>query len=106
MTFWSLVFMASTAFAALGFVVVAVLWLRKLRETISTALGETAGQQLRSSQILHDKITHLQTQQMLHKDRLEDLTAANNQLRKELGQLAGRVNTEDKKANSSPRHLH
>ena len=91
MTQWAIAFIASTAFAAVGFVVVAIMWLKKLRETLSLALGETAGQQLRSSQRIGETIAQLQRQQQLTDQRLQTLAETSLRLRQELDQLAGKV---------------
>lgn len=98
MTIWPIIFIASTSFAAIGFVVVAVLWLKKLRTTISTALGETAGQQLRSSQNLHDRLENMQKQFQLYEDRLQTLTTANIHMRHELTKLASKDKTAEHEA--------
>lgn len=80
--------MASTTFAAIGFVAVAVLWLKKLRDTVSTALGETAGQQLRSNQRITETLTKLQQQQDHYEQKLQVLGEVNARLRKDIRQLA------------------
>ena len=96
MTEWAIAFIASTALAAIGFVVVAVLWLKKLRDTLSLALGETAGQQIRSSQRISETISALQRRQQLSEQRLQTLTEANIRMRQELNELAGKVELTDR----------
>jgi len=91
MTEWAIAFIISTGLAAAGFVVVAVLWLKKLRETLGLALGETAGHQVRSAQRLSETIATLQRQQHLSDQRLQTLTEANIRMRQELNELAGKV---------------
>jgi len=91
MTEWAIAFIASTGLAAAGFVVVAVMWLKKLRETLALTLGETAGQQIRTAQRLSETIATLQRQQTLYQQRLQTLTDANIHMRQELNDLAGKV---------------
>ncbi len=88
---WPIVFMISTGLAAAGFVVVAVLWLKKLRETLATALGETANQHIKSTQRLGEAITRLQRHQQTQDERLQILAEANLRLRQELNEMAGRL---------------
>jgi len=91
MSIWALTFVASTALAALGFVVVAIVWLKKLRETLSVMLGETAGQQVRTAQRFGETIARMQQQQQLYEQRLQTLTEANLRMRQDLNHLAGKV---------------
>ncbi|MFY9287705.1 MAG: hypothetical protein WAO98_04305 [Alphaproteobacteria bacterium] len=81
---WILIFAAVTAFSATGFVVVAVLWLRKLRETVGTALTEAANQQVRTAQRLGDAIAQVQKQQHNYDQQLQNLAQAGLRLRQEL----------------------
>ncbi|HAX92058.1 MAG TPA: hypothetical protein DCY07_07625 [Rhodospirillaceae bacterium] len=91
MSLWGLVFVISTGLAAMGFVVVAVLWLKKLRETLATTLGETAGQQIRTAQRLGDSLSHLQRQQQNQEQRLQDLMELNDRMRREINVLTSRL---------------
>jgi hypothetical protein len=88
---WILAFAAVTAFSATGFVVVAVLWLRKLRETVSTALAESASQQVRTAQRLGDALAQVQKQQRGYEQQLHLLSQANSQLRQGLVSVATRL---------------
>lgn len=97
MTIWAIAFIASTALAAIGFVVVAVLWLKKLRETLALALGETAGQQIRTAQRLSESLAHIQRQQSLYEQRIQSLTDAHMQLQREIGYLADKVESNELK---------
>lgn len=104
MTLWSIAFILSTALGAAGFVVVAVLWLRKLRESLGGALAEAARHQMRTTQRLSETIASLQRQQQATEQRLEILAQANLRLKSELDQLAGRVETTDPTTTSTPPH--
>ena len=86
-----LIFAALTAVSATGFVVVAVLWLRKLRETVSSALAEAAGQQVRTAQRLGDALSQVQKQQRNYEQQLQALSQANTQLRQGLVTMATRL---------------
>ena len=96
MTDWAIAFIASTTLGAAGFVVIAVLWLKKLRETLAVALGETANQQIRTAQRLSESLAQLQRQQTLYEQRIHSLTDANNQLQRELHYLANKVETSER----------
>jgi cell shape-determining protein MreC len=103
MTIWAIAFIISTALAATGFVVVAILWLRKLRETLAGALGETAGQQIRTAQRLSEALAQIQRQQTLNNQRIQSLAEANIYLQKELSSLSERLDTNDQ-VKSQPTH--
>ena len=91
MTEWSIAFIVSTALAATGFVYVAVLWLKKLRETLVIALGETAAQQIRSAQRLSETIAKLQRQQHQYEQKIQVLTEASLRVRHDLDDLSGKI---------------
>lgn len=108
MTIWAIAFIASTAVAAAGFVVVAVLWLKKLRETLAVALGETAGQQIRTAQRLSESLAQLQRQQSAYEQRIQTLAEANLHLTHELRSLADKIETNEQRhvSTATPRVLH
>ena len=81
----------STLCAATGFVVVAILWLRKLRDALAMTLGENAGTQIRTTQRLTMTIEQLLHRQELYEKRLHTLTDANIKMRQDLNLLAERV---------------
>jgi predicted nucleic acid-binding protein len=91
MNIWPLVFIISTLAAAAGFVVVAIFWLKRLRHTIAIALGESANQQIRSTQRMGEALAQLQRKQQFYEQRLQTLTEANIHMRQELNLLAGKV---------------
>ena len=88
---WIAVLAAVSALSATGFVVVAVMWLRKLRETVSMALAETARQQVRTTQRLGDTIAQMQKQQRGYEQQLQILSQSNTQLRQGLVTVANRL---------------
>ena len=102
MTLWAISFIISTGLAAAGFVLVAVLWLKKLRVTLAGALGETAGQQIRTAQRLSEALAQLQRQQTLNNQNIQSLTEANQRLQKELSYLADKVETGDQNRTPPP----
>jgi DNA anti-recombination protein RmuC len=80
-----------TAFSAAGFMVVAVLWLRKLRDTVSSSLAEAANQQVRTAQRMNDSLAQVQKQQRNYEQQLQLLSQANTQLRQGLVSMATRL---------------
>ncbi len=91
MDIWVISFVVSTALAATGFVVVAVVWLKKLRETLSGTLAETVSQQVRNAQHVSETLTELQLHQQLYEQRLQTLTEANIRMRQDLNEMANKV---------------
>lgn len=91
MSIWGIALIVSSLLAATGFVVVAVLWLRKMRDALATTLGETAGTQFRTVQRLTQTIDQLLHRQELYEKRLCTLTEANIKMRQDLNVLAARV---------------
>ncbi|MDX9689290.1 MAG: hypothetical protein EOM37_00070 [Proteobacteria bacterium] len=105
MNIWPLVFIFSTLVAAAGFVVVAIFWLKRLRQTIALALGENASQQIRTTQRMGEALAQLQRKQHFYEQRLQTLTEANIHMRQELNLLAGKVEImgdEDRSGPPSP----
>jgi hypothetical protein len=82
---------AITSVSATAFVVVSVLWMRKLRQTVSSALSESAHQQVRTAQRLGDAIAQVQKQQRNYDQQLQLLAQANSQLRQGLATVATRL---------------
>jgi biopolymer transport protein ExbB/TolQ len=85
------VFAGFSTLCAAGFIVVAILWLRKLRETVAAALAEAARQQLRTSQRLNDAVAQVQKQQRGYEQQLQILSQANAQLKQGLVTVASRL---------------
>ncbi|MDX2027493.1 MAG: hypothetical protein SFW62_02530 [Alphaproteobacteria bacterium] len=88
---WITLCAAVTAISATGFVVVAVMWLRKLRETVSVALAEAASQQVRTAQRLSEALAQVEKQQRGYEQQLQILSQANTQLRQGLANVATRL---------------
>ncbi len=108
MSLWGLVFVISTGAAACAFVVVAILWLKKLRETLAVALGESVSQQIKTTRRLSDTLDSLERQQHHYEQRLETLTAATLRMRQDINHLDGRLEMTERDINPStiPRLLH
>lgn len=85
------IFAAVSAVSATGFIVVAALWLRRLRETVSAALTEAARQQVRTAQRLEETVAQVQKQQHGYEQQLQILSQANAQLRQGLVTVANRL---------------
>lgn len=83
-----LTFAAITSISATGFVVVAVLWLRKLRESVATALAESANQQVLTAKRFAETLADVQKQQRQFDQQLNVLTQSNSQLRQGLVNVA------------------
>lgn len=97
MTIWAIALILSTSIAAVGCAVVAVVWLKKFRDTLAVALGETAGQQVRTAQRLSESLAQLQRQQTAYDKRIQSLTEANLILQRELNHLADKVETNEQR---------
>ncbi len=81
---WLLAFAAVTGLSAAGFVIVAVMWLRKLRESVATALTESANQQIQTARRFSDALAQVQKQQQHYETQIQNLSQANLQLRQGL----------------------
>jgi conjugal transfer/entry exclusion protein len=79
------------ALSTTAFVVVAVLWLRKLRETVSGTLAESVNQQIRTAHRLGEAVAQVQKQQRTYEQQLQNLAQANMRLRQELATVAHRL---------------
>jgi signal transduction protein with GAF and PtsI domain len=86
-----LAFAAVTAISAAGVVVVAVLWLRKLRESVSSALAESTNQQVQTARRFSEAISEVQKQQRDYEQQLQNLAQANSQLRQGLVSVASQL---------------
>jgi chromosome segregation ATPase len=86
-----LAFAAISGISAAGFVLVAVMWLRKLRETVSSALTESGNQQIKTAQRLSESIALVQKQQRGYEQQLQALSQANAQLRQGLVNMASQL---------------
>ncbi|MDR3424030.1 MAG: hypothetical protein P4M13_02985 [Alphaproteobacteria bacterium] len=103
---WILLFAGATALSAIGFVCVAVIWLRKLRETVSLALSEAAGQQIRTAQRLSESVARLQKQQDGYTRQIQALAQANMRLQQELSTVTHRLDTTQSETIRSGQTLH
>jgi hypothetical protein len=88
---WVLTFTAVSGLSATAFVVIAVLWLRKLRETVSAALAESANQQVHTAQRFSEAIAQVQKQHRGYEQQLQTLAQANVQLRQGLVSIASQL---------------
>ena len=88
---WILTFAAVTGLSVTGFVVVAALWMRKLRETVSNALTESANQQVQTAQRFSEALAQVQKQQRGYEQQLQTLAQANAQLRQGLVSIASQL---------------
>jgi len=84
-------FAGAITLSAIGFVCVAVIWLRKLRETLATALAEAAGQQIRNNQRVNDAISQVQKQQDSYARQVQVLAQAGMRLQQELSTVTHRL---------------
>lgn len=84
-------FAGMTALCAAAFVAVAVLWLRKLRETVSKALAESAEQQLATAKKLGEAIANVQKQQRTYEQQLRGVAEASLKLRQDLTAVSTRI---------------
>ena len=84
-------FAAVSAFSATGFVVIGVMWLRRMKETVADALSETANQQIRTAQHFGDAISQLQKQQQHYDQQIQTLAQAGLRLRQEIINVSARL---------------
>jgi hypothetical protein len=89
MAFGMLVLAGTVAIAATAFVVMTLLWLKKLRETVFSLLGETAGQQIRTAQRLNERLALIEKRHRLYERQIDALASANARLQHELVEIAG-----------------
>jgi DNA anti-recombination protein RmuC len=101
-----LAFAAVTSLSTTGFVVVAVMWLRRLRETMSNALTEAANQQVRTAQRMADSLAQVQKQQKNYEQQIQMLAQANAQLRQGLVNVATRLDNTTIDPNRNDHTLH
>jgi mRNA-degrading endonuclease RelE of RelBE toxin-antitoxin system len=64
-------FAAVTALSATGFVLITVLWLRRMRESVSTTVADATNQQIRTIVRLGDALAHVQKQQRNYEQQLQ-----------------------------------
>ncbi len=95
MLIWVAILSGTVAFSAAAFMAVAVMWLRKLRSTVASALAETATHQVHSAQKLGEAVGHLQKQQRAYEQQLHNLAQASLKLRQELTNVAYRLEHAD-----------
>jgi hypothetical protein len=88
---WLILFAGATAFSAVGFVLVAVIWLRKLRETVLSSLGEVAGQQVRTAQHASETVARMQKQQDCCAQQIHTLAQAGLRLQQEISAVTHRL---------------
>jgi hypothetical protein len=91
MLVWIIAFAGATAVSVAVFVAVAILWLRKLRETVSGALTDAASQQVNSAQRLGEALTQVQKQQRTYEQQLHNLAQAGLKLRQDLASVTQRL---------------
>lgn len=80
-----------TALSAGAFAFVAALWLKKLRQSVSATLTESARLQIRAAQRIGETLGHMQNQQKLFEQQLQKLAEAHLKLRHDLNIVATRV---------------
>ena len=100
---WLYLFAGAIALSALGFVCVAVLWLRKLRDAVSSSMTEAAGQQILNAQRLGDTVARLQKQQDNYTKQINVLAQAGMRLQQELSTLSSRLDHSQEEGQRSGR---
>jgi len=77
-----------------------------LRETVSSALTEAAGQQIRTAQRLGESIAQLQKQQDGYNQQINVLAQAGMRLQQELSNVASRLENTQVEQNRGGQTLH
>jgi hypothetical protein len=106
MLIWVAAFSGAIAVSAAVFVTVAVLWLRRLRQTVSMTLAETAAHQVRTAQKLGEAVGQLQKQQRAYEQQLHNLAQASLKLRQELTSVTHQLEQADLDAARGDRTVH
>jgi len=106
MLIWVFAFAGLTAFFAAAFMVVAVMWLKKLRITVSRALIDAADQQTLAAQRLGNAIAQVQKQQRAYEQQLHTLAQASLKLRQELTSVSHRLEHSESDMPRSDRTVH
>ncbi len=88
---WIYLLTATICMCAGVSVFVAVVWLRKLRETVASALSEAAGQQIKTAQRMGESIAQLQKQQDGYTHQINVLAQAGIRLQQELSSVSNRL---------------
>ncbi len=88
---WLFLFAGAVALSAIGFVCVAVIWLRKLHDTVSVALSEAAKQQINTAQRMSDAIAQVQKQQDNYNQQIQMLAQAGLRLQREISNVSSRI---------------
>ncbi len=99
-------FTATICVSAMGFAFVAVIWLRKLRETVSQALSEAAGQQIRTAQRLNEEIAQVQKQQDGYSQQINVLAQAGIRFQQELSNITNRLENSQTETQRGGHTLH
>jgi len=81
-------FTAAIAVSTAGFVFFAILWLRRLRDTVSAALSEAAKQQIHSMKRMGESIARLEKQQENYTLQINALAQAGLRLQQELSNVS------------------
>jgi len=90
---WLFIFVGVTVLSAVGFVFVALLWLRRLRENVLNYLSETAGQQILTARRLDESISELQKQQENCAMQIQTLAHAGLRLQQEISNVSNRLSS-------------
>ena len=95
MLIWVVGLCCVVAFSAAMFVAAAIVWLRKLRSTVSGTLAEAATHQVHNAQKLSEAMAQMQKQQRAYETQLYNLAQASLKLRQELTSVAYRLEHSD-----------
>lgn len=88
---WLVIFAGAVTLSAVGFVSVAVMWLKKVRETVAVTLADSAEQQKYAHQKLNDALSKVQRQQDDYARQITVLAQAGIRLQREISDVAERV---------------
>ncbi|MFA5040655.1 MAG: hypothetical protein WC464_03360 [Bdellovibrionales bacterium] len=103
---WVILFAGVAALSAAGCVLIAVIWLRKLRETVIATLTETAGQQILTAQHLSESIARLQKQQDNYAQQVQTLAQAGLRLQQEISNVSNRLTSAQTETHRGGQTLH
>jgi succinyl-CoA synthetase alpha subunit len=103
---WIVACAVATAVSAAVFVTCAVLWLRKLRETVSSALTDASQHQNDTAEQLSQALALVQKQQRTYEVQLHGLAQAGVKLRQDLASVSQRLEHADHEQHARDRTVH
>jgi biopolymer transport protein ExbB/TolQ len=103
---WIYLFAGAAMLSLVGFLFVVVTWLCRLRDTVSAALTEAAGQQIRTAQRMNESLAQVQKQQESYNQQIHVLAQAGLRLQQELSNVTSRLDNTQSESTRGTQTLH